>query len=214
MRPLLAHTSSLGKFSDRNELKRFVRNFVKERMDSLQKDVIHCLQVPYAPFPAILYCLSSVDFLGALVAGQAAQYDSVTKRLVRPTPNTLRYMRDFMCYTQEQSTLILGIFRHKLVHLAQPSPCAKNNGKNVAWRYEHQSTQKHLLLENAPKDTKIQVKSDWEIPVDSIFTLGIKQFIDDIQDSVYRHGGYLDLLENDSHLQDMFKKAIEELFQS
>jgi hypothetical protein len=28
-------------------LKRFARCFVKERMDSLQKDVIHCLQWPF-----------------------------------------------------------------------------------------------------------------------------------------------------------------------
>lgn len=81
------------------------------------------------------------------------------------------------------------------MHLAQPSPSAKHNGKIVAWQYEHQATQKHLLLESAPKGTKIQVKSNWEIPVDYIFTLGITQFMEDIRDSAYRHGGYLDLLE-------------------
>jgi len=37
-------TSSATRFPNKNELKRFARCFVKERMDSLQKDVIHCLQ--------------------------------------------------------------------------------------------------------------------------------------------------------------------------
>jgi hypothetical protein len=211
---LMVSASTPSKFPDKNELKRFARTMVAERMNSLHKDVKHCLDKPYAPFPALLYCMSSVDFLGALVAGQAAQYDSVTAERVRPTPNSLRYMRDFMGYTEEQSILILEIFRHKLVHLAQPSPSAKHNGKIVAWLYEHHPTHKHLLLENAPKDTKIHIKSDWEIPVDQIFTLGITQFMEDIRDSVYRHGRYLDLLESTLDLQSKFDKAVEEMFQS
>jgi hypothetical protein len=45
-------TSSAARFPNKNELKRFARYFVKERMDSLQKDVIHCLQWPFASFSA------------------------------------------------------------------------------------------------------------------------------------------------------------------
>jgi hypothetical protein len=38
--------------------------------------------------------------------------------------------------------------------------------------------------------------------------------MEDIQDSVYRHGGYLDLLETTPDLQYKFEKAIVEMFQS
>jgi hypothetical protein len=65
-------TSSATRFPNKNELKIFARYFVKERMDYLQKDVIHCLQWPFASFPAILYCLSTTNLLGALNTGQAA----------------------------------------------------------------------------------------------------------------------------------------------
>jgi hypothetical protein len=38
--------------------------------------------------------------------------------------------------------------------------------------------------------------------------------MEDIRDSVYRHGGYLDLLESTLDLQSKFDKAVEEMFQS
>jgi hypothetical protein len=52
-----------------------------------------------------------------------------------------------------------------------------------------------------------------ELPTKSL-ALGITQFMEDIQDSVYRHGGYLDLLETTPDLQYKFEKAIVEMFQS
>ena len=64
--------SITSKFPYKNELRRFARNFVKERVIYLQKDVNHCLQPPYAPFPAILYCLATIDLLEALCAGQVS----------------------------------------------------------------------------------------------------------------------------------------------
>ena len=203
-----------SRFPNKNELKRFARCFVKERMLSLEKDVIHCLQPPYAPFPAILYCLSSIDLLGALNAGQAAKKDPITKENVNTTSNSRQYMQQYMGYIDDQANIIVDLFRHKLVHLAQPKPCILNNNKVVAWQYVHEYTPKHLILEDAPPESKIQIKSDWSISVDQIFTIGIMQLKDDIQDSVYRHGGYLDSIEsNTSNLQDKFEKAIGEIYQ-
>jgi hypothetical protein len=207
-------TASATRFPDKNELKRFARYFLKERLDSLQKDVIHCLQQPYAPFPAILYCLSTIDLLGALNAGQASKKDPKTNKHVDTTANSKQYMRQYMGYTDDQINILVDLFRHKLVHLAQPRPCISYNNKVVVWEYVHNYTTKHLLLEEAPPNSKIQIKSDWSISVQQIFTIGIMQLKDDIQDSVYRHRGYLDLFErNTSNLQDMFEKAIEEIYQ-
>jgi hypothetical protein len=210
----VSQASGSTKFPDKNELKRFARTIVGERMNSLRKDVLHCLRKPYAPFPALLYCISSMDFLGALFAGQGAKKDSITSKSVDTAGNSKAYMHHFMGYTQDQCSLIIDLFRHKLVHLAQPKPSTVYYGKIVSWYYEHNPSPKHLLLENAPTGAKIQIKSDWEIPVDQTFCLSITQFMEDIRDSVYRHGGYLDLMETDSNIQDKFEKAIQEIFQS
>jgi hypothetical protein len=40
-------------------------------------------------------------------------------------------MISYMDYSQEQVELIQGIFRHKLVHLAQPGPLSLYKGKTV-----------------------------------------------------------------------------------
>jgi hypothetical protein len=50
----------------------FANTFLSNKMDVLQKDVDHCLVSPYAPFTAIIFCLSSIDLLGALYTGEAA----------------------------------------------------------------------------------------------------------------------------------------------
>jgi hypothetical protein len=206
--------SGLNKFPDLNELMRFARNFVTERIDSLQKDTIHCLQQPFAPMPAILYCLSTIDLLGALCTGKVLSRDPTTgKRInIDTTGYSKDYMRSFMGYTEQQSDLIIEIFRHKLVHIAQPRPVYRYNNKIVAWQYVHENTPKHLILEDVISTQILYIKSDWHVTIDQIFTLGITQFMQGIRDSVIRHGGYLDRLETDVSLLNNFKKAIEETY--
>jgi hypothetical protein len=81
----------------------------------------------------------------------------------------------------------------------------------MAWTYHHDNKNKHLLLEKAPPDTKVQVKTGWKIDVDHIFNIGIFQLNEDVSDSVVRHGGYVDIFETDIDLQKKFVKAIEEI---
>ena len=116
-------------------------------MDSLEKDVNHCLVKPYAPMPAILWCIACIDFLGALLAGQASKKIPGTNTNVNTTENSQKYMISYMDYSQEQVELIQGIFRHKLVHLAQPGPLSLYKGKTVVWRYDHDFNPNHLILE-------------------------------------------------------------------
>jgi hypothetical protein len=78
------------------------------KMESLQKDVIHCLQSQLAPMPAIPWCFSCIDLLGSLYAAWAAHKGT--------TERSRKYMEELMNYTSEQAE---GL-RHKLVHLADP----------------------------------------------------------------------------------------------
>jgi hypothetical protein len=197
-------------FPDNNELKRFARNFVTVRISALQKDVNHCLQPPFAPMPAIIWCLATIDLFGGLVAGQASKKDPTTGKSVNTTQNTQYYLRQFMGYTQDQTDLIIEIFRHKLVHLAQPRNVFSHNGKAVTWQYVHENTSDHLILKDSP--LSIHIKSDWQVNVDQVFTLGITQFMQDIIDSVIRHGGYLDKLETDPNILGNFRNAIEQTY--
>jgi hypothetical protein len=200
--------SQTNRFPDKNELKRFARNFVRNRITSLDKDVNHCLQSPYAPFPAILYCFSTIDLLGALYSGQAGK-DAPT------TTNSQNYMQEFMNYSSEQASFLTDIFRHKLVHLAQPKAIIlDSDGNLVSWQYFHDNSEKHLLLEKAVPGLKVLIKSDWEITINKIFNIGILQLVEDIKDSLEKHNGYLDKLENIDIIQNNFKKALGEIYSS
>lgn len=190
-------------FVSDNDLKQFARSFIRERISSLKKDIDHCLNNPFAPFPAILYCFSTIGFMGELANGGPDKDSNEPAK---------KYMEDFMGYTKEQTRLLMQLFRHKLVHMAMPKSILKNGDKVVSWQYEHENSVKHLVLETAPKDTKVIVKSGWEIPVHQVFTISIRHMVKDIEDSVYGHGGYFDKLQTDKKWRQNFQCAIEEFY--
>lgn len=198
-------------FVDNNELVRFARNFVQERVNSLEKDVTYCLleissPIKYAPFPALLYCFSTVNLLGALLAGDAS-------RKAQTTTCSKNYMRMFMNYSEKQSDLLIDIYRHKLVHLAQPRFVYHDDeGKKITWQYHHDDSQQHLIIEKI-NITELKLTSTWNIPINHVFHIGIMQFMRDIKDSVEKPQGYLHMLEITPELQDRLSKAIEQIHQ-
>jgi len=170
--------------------------FLQERCGSLIKDVRHCVlhdrSTPDwpAPFPALLYCFSTIDLLGALYGGNAASPNRISQR-------SRQYMMDVMGYSLLQANLLQQVFRHKLVHLAQPRPRAQHGGVTYVWGYHHNDRSIHL-----------QVKPGGGV---SEFWVSIMSLAEDIQASVFRSGGYLDRLRADPALQAKFQKAYNEI---
>jgi len=60
-----------------------------------------------------IYCFSNIDLLGALYAGKAIRDTNTTQQ-------PKNYMKLFMGYSELQSNLLQCIFRHKLIHVAEP----------------------------------------------------------------------------------------------
>lgn len=193
------------KFVEQIELIRFAKDFIKKRIDSLDKDVRHCLQEPFAPFPALLYCFSTIDLLGALYTGDAT-------RNAPTTGQSANYMQYFMNYTEEQSRLLQSLFRHKIVHLAQPKAVIEDNSRRICWRYWHESQEHHLKLMKLPQGSKVQLTSSCEILCDYEFNISISHLVKDIRDSVERPNGYLTSLQKKPDLQDCFEKAIAQIY--
>jgi hypothetical protein len=70
-------------------------------MNSLKNDVNHCVKIePYAPYPALIYCFSNIDLLGALYGGEAGKNANTTQQ------QSKNYMKCFMGYSELQSTLL------------------------------------------------------------------------------------------------------------
>jgi hypothetical protein len=193
---------------------KFSRGFVEERIKSLEKDVQYCLRennspIQYAPFPALLYCFSTIDLLGSLLEGDASKG-------AHTTDNSSRYMICFMKYTIEQTHLLINIFRHKLVHLAQPNPIYtdKSTGKKYAWRYFHDNSEKHLKIEEVNQgNPSTCITSTFSIKFTHEFNISIMQFMIDIKESVEQPNGYLHTLKTNPGLQTKFIKAIEQIYQ-
>jgi hypothetical protein len=93
-------------FTDDKDLMNFAKQFIDERLSSLDNYVKRCLPTDvdrkeglcYAPFPALLYCFSVIDLLGALYAGHA--------RSSRTIVNSKKYMKDLMSYKEDQIDIL------------------------------------------------------------------------------------------------------------
>ena len=198
-----------------NEVITSARRLLKERMDSLRKDVTFCIldnsdHVNWpAPFPALLYCFATIDLLGSLywkctLDNQDQQKLCKTKVENGITNKSLNYMIDFMYYPELEATLIQKVFRHKLVHLAQPRPVANYKNKKYTWHYYHDKRSRHL---------EIDVNRDDEM---MIFNISIWSLVEDIVDSVYEPNGYLECLSKDNSdgetLRENYQNTYRKMF--
>jgi hypothetical protein len=194
-------------FSSNAELENFAEQFIEERLGALERDTWHCLRPPVAPFPPILLCFSTIDLLGALAAGDASQNAPTTKQ-------SADYMQQFMNYTADQTRLLQELFRHKLVHLAQPAPVVAIHGKLVTWHPWHDELNHHLKLATLTSPQTEAVSSGLWVTVEQEFEISIVHLVKDITDSVRRPGGYLAQLRTDAALRAHFEKVISQIYGS
>jgi hypothetical protein len=201
-------------FLDSNSLVNYAEKFLKERLDSLWSDVNKCLSSGCA-FPALLYCFSVVDLMGALSCGYAT--DGSHSR-----GNFKEYMIKFMKngsttprerYTNEQADLLLEIYRHKIVHLAQPKLVVEKDSRLIGWRFEISSTSHHLALECGPKTLIRTILTPKQIYYDHVFVISISQLACDIIESVNESKGYLQKLRSGyKSMQAHFDDAVYQIY--
>ena len=211
---------SLITFAGR-ELETFAEAFlVKNRLASLHNDVELCITMTnkkteqYAPFPALEYCFSVIDLLGALYAGHARKGNTVS--------NSKEYMRTFMksngkFYEKWQVELLQMLFRHKIVHLSEPKTSIHYKGKVIGWRHDETNTHKNehlqIVYPNPPRKLHSDIYGKTTIYGDGEFVISILQFEEEIKDSVTRStDGYLNKLRADPKLQKKFETAINQIF--
>jgi hypothetical protein len=188
---------------------------IEERLTSLQKDVKACLE-SHRAFPALLYCFSTIDLLGALYTGYAMEgsktrgnFKEFVTKFMKNGSSTMREP-----YTPFQTELLQDIFRHKIVHLAQPKLVVKKDNKLIAWRYEYPNTSGHLALEQiSHKKVVRHILTPHDMYYDHIFVISITQLMYDIMDSVIRSDGYYSRLRsNYKSLRENFDQAMDRLY--
>jgi hypothetical protein len=113
-------------------------------------------------------------------------------------------------------TLLLGLFRHKLIHLAGTKTVFEYEDNtsikhNVVWNYTHNTPGKHLQLEGVIGIANID-NGLWKISYDQSFWLDITSFKNDIVTSMQGTNGYLERLKMDSNMQGRYAAATDDLF--
>jgi hypothetical protein len=68
-----------------------------------------------------------------------------------------------MIYDPEDAKILLDLFRHKLVHLAQPNPVIQSDPDTITWGYHHYNKQSHLKKLTLPSGNVVEVSSDWTV---------------------------------------------------
>ena len=176
---------------------------VRRRSESLNSDVDHCIhREPYAPFPALLYCFATVDCLAALYAGNTGKGQQGANARV--------YMTEVMTYTEEQVRLLQAVYRHKLVHLAEPKSVIADAGRLVSWRYVHPRDEQHLSLTTVR--AWVVVTPKWHVLCDHEFFISIRSFADDIiRSATAAPDGYLSRLARDPAVQANFVRAFGQI---
>lgn len=206
------------RFNDDTGLIQFAEQFLSNRLSSLENDITLCLKIDcktekqQAPFPALLYCFATLDLLGSLYKGHARSRNTVE--------NTTKYMKEFMRtngtkYQQHQIDLLLKMYRHKIVHLAEPKSVLLYNGEFISWKEQDQYSDKHLQISRpAPPEIWIaDIYDNVKIDIDGEFMISILQFKDEIKDSIGRSGdGYLERLRSDKEIRNNFVTAINQIY--
>lgn len=194
-------------FNSDAELIQHAEWLFNEKLSTLERDVNHCLKPRAAAFPAMLFCFSNIDLLGSLYCGQASSKHG------RASPNAKLYMRKVMGYSEEQVHLLQQVFRHKIVHLANPKSAYKYGNKIITWQYDHDFTHKHLSLEPIPPGASFQPPyTNIRQGVTHYFWVSLKQLVEDIKISVNGPNGYYEQLKQDQEKKNKFDNAVSEMY--
>jgi hypothetical protein len=82
--------------------------------------------------------------------------------------------------------------------------------RRIGWQYNHYNVVNHLIfVPVATTNNNIQIAPNWSIKFDEIFEISILDLADDIINSVYKDGRYLQMLEKDTLYRLIVKNLLK-----
>lgn len=166
------------------------------------------------PFPALLYCFSTIDLLGSLYEGDATGNTRRYGQQVGTTIKARKYMVDLIGYPEFETNLLQDQFRHKLVHLAQPQTLVYDNNRSIGWQLDNLYLGDHMILKKLESMQEILTLTPITLEGDHVFIISIEKLVYDIEKSVRdTDTGYLARLRrNQDNLQLKFDKAVQQKY--
>jgi hypothetical protein len=193
-------------FADRGELSRYAKSFLDIELERLNnyvtKATANVKVTDPPPFPLLFYCLSLIDFLGALYCGNASNDANYAAQ-------SNSYIVDIMGWDEDKAKILRALFRNKLAHLAAPAPFIEFDGKRISWHLALGPTTNHFMVEKLSRPESYPLLGSYRLEFDHRFGVSITVLYYDIRDSVEK---YIQALANSPDLQDKFEIAIAQVF--
>ena len=198
--------------------RQFAVKHIRAHAGRVERDIRICLrQDPksgkHAYFPALMTCISFLDFLSGLYAGNIKSHGYKDVRRY-----TSRFM-DQTVYTDLNLSILYEGFRHKVAHLAHPyflfDTSAKNSipgpRKRIVFTVYARSRRPAITLETHVDEIH-SYKLPWPVPYDHRIHISISSLKRDIMASLHGPNGYLAALRKDATLQTKFADCMRVMF--
>jgi hypothetical protein len=211
---------------DLNISPRQASDFIKSRAAGFRKDIAICQRglspeylmrwLPpnttrprHAYFPALMTCLSFLEFLSGFRAGDISGRNSI-KQIKKFSRNYL----DQLKYNDIIIDILWECFRHKIAHLYHPYFVFDTKSKSgifqqnmrITWRISEKRTDPHLTLERKRGGLSKMNILEVELRYDHVIHISIPAFREDLLTAADRYAN--DLL-TDTTLLPNFEKAIK-----
>jgi len=203
----------IAPFENNRDLIAFAERYLDVRIKDFIKDIKICLtddeNGSHAYFPALLTCLSMLDLLSGLYAGN----------MEKSTLNMLwRYVKKFMDpkkYSRTNVAVLYVGFRHKIAHHSHPcyvldtGKDARIPGdKRISWMVSEKWRDAPIEILPEPGGYLKTFTPPWRVPYDHRAYLSIPHIKDDIVDSINSVNGYLETLKKDRQTRVHFAKCM------
>lgn len=208
-------------FKTDDEVVAYARYWLRGMVDSLHRNIGICLTADknksHAYFPALMTCISFLDLLSGLYAGNVKDHG---------LDHLQAYARKFLDgrkYPKDELAILYVGFRHKIAHLYHPYfvfdtshiPRDKKllGTRRITWTVLASSLP--LPIELVPdrriskKDRRRGLRPPWDVPYSHRFRISLRRLKTDAAKSIYGPTGYLAYLESSRDGREKFAKCMK-----
>jgi hypothetical protein len=182
-----------------------VRLMFEQRLDSLDNDTKRCFApidgLQFAPFPAVLYAFSTVDYFSSAWKGwNDPVFGRKKKKRRNQTKRLVAFLARFIRYGKKESQIAVSVWRHKLMHTGEPR-LVRNKTKTEKYGWE--------ISYESPDNMKL-------VPVTGgsathKLVLNPLTLAKDLREAVFGAGRYWDQLQDSILLQARFLRFRNEI---
>jgi hypothetical protein len=181
-----------------------VRQMFEQRLDSLDNDTKRCFtpinDIQAAPFPAVLYAFSVVDYFSSCWKGWNDPIFGRKKKRRNQTRRLVSFLVRFLPYGKRESQVAVSVWRHKLMHTGEPR-LLRNEKKTEKYGWEiNEESPDHMRL------VPVTGGSATHKLVLNPCALGR-----DLREAIFGVGRYWDQLEASALLQARFLRFLKEI---